>query len=251
MERVRTALVNGVEEAGSLMRRVSGNRNGQLAEHARRWKEVAVRGVREIEPQVSVWGEENLTQKMLVICTLDAATNYSRHLDEYSVMAAYCIDGRPAIGVVHLPESRETYVAEARKGTRIEGRRLSVGSQDSIAGALIACGCDDLFDDHARKGMITQEVLTRGRASLRNFGSIGRHSTLLAWGRVDAVVAPFAEPWNMAAYLLMMEAGATVTDWRGSPIALDSESMVASAPGMHGGLIELLGGVPKGNGRQR
>lgn len=65
----------------------------------------------------------------------------------------------------------------------------------------------------------------------------------LAWmsaGRLDVAITHLPLWDNCAGALLLQEAGARVTDFKGRPFRWDKGELVAAAPKIHGEIIKVL-----------
>ena len=216
-----------------------------VTETDKRNEQLIVRAVRNVDPLISVWGEEygkdsRGPSRLLVIDPLDATTNFARKIELYSIMVALFEEGVPKLGIVHLPETGEMFLAEAGKGTRIDGRRIQVTQRRELSDAVISVNRSNYPEDLIPAGLSVIELLMRNALSWRNFGTAGVEYAYVASGKLDGVVTPLAEAVHAAGYLIMQEAGAKVTDHRGRPISLESETVVAANPELHEQLVDLV-----------
>ncbi|MEW6722875.1 MAG: inositol monophosphatase family protein [Candidatus Micrarchaeota archaeon] len=242
-ERLRGALIRGVMQAGSVLKKQNGGRRA-VWDIERKARDAILREIKATAPALCLWGDREDPESAVSLCPLDSTLNFSREFGEFSVMAAYIEDGRPSFGAVYLPNSEALFTAERGKGARIEGRKVSAGMRTDLSRALVCCGCDCFLQGEAGLSPLALDVissLSRAGVPWRNSGSAGWDSAALATGRADGFIAPLMESQHAAAYLLMEEAGALVTDGKGEKYTMASRSLVAANRELHGRLLDILG----------
>ncbi|MEW6036526.1 MAG: inositol monophosphatase family protein [Candidatus Micrarchaeota archaeon] len=232
-ERHRKAVIRAVQEAGEHLGR-GDKRNGV----EKRSREIMLRRLREAEPVLSMWGEGG-DERSFTICPLDSPINLSRGIAPYGTMAALIEGGETVFGALYLP-GEGLYTAEKGRGARLDGRKVGGPAMTDSSRALICCDCSGYDQDLQPISGAAVDALSRRARIWRNYGSPAAEYAWLATGRVDAVVVPFPESAHAAGYLLMEEAGATVTDGRGRPFSLGSGSLVAAGAALHEELIGML-----------
>ncbi len=239
---LRAALVNSVQEAGLYTKKAAQRgrkKSDGILEIEKRCRGIMASRIREWEPQISLWGENGRSRETVVACPIDSAINFTRGLD-YSVMIAYCEAGVPTVAAIYFPNSQETCVAEAGKGTRLDGRNVEVSSREQLHGTLISCHCSHYSDEDDNAGIGMLHALAESNAAWRNLGSPGSEYCLVAAGKLDGIIVASAESMHAAGYLIMKEAGAEVTDWRGKDATLFSHTIVAANRKLHAELLRML-----------
>jgi myo-inositol-1(or 4)-monophosphatase len=244
-ERLKSAIISATQQAGFYLKNPNGSKKTP-AEVEKRCRDTLLRGIRNADPTLSLWGEERETpERAVAICPLDSSLNFARGLGAYGVMAAYIEESRPVLGALFFPESGIMISAERGKGARIDGRKTSVSMRSELSSALVCCSCDGYMQDvrsvvPVALGVI--QVLAENGIQWRNSGSPSADYAAVASGKADALVAPMQESAHAAGYLIMEEAGAQVTDRSGNRFTLHSQGVVAANPDLHGPLLELLQG---------
>jgi fructose-1,6-bisphosphatase/inositol monophosphatase family enzyme len=168
-----------------------------------------------------------------VIDPVDGTRNFASGIPFFCINIALCLDGEPVVGVTRDPLHDEMFWAERGCGAWRDGERLQTSSKTTVASSVL--GVDIGYDD--ARGQGTLEVLRRlfpGVQSVRILGSAALGLAYAACGRYDIFIHHNLYPWDLAAgMLLVREAGGTITDGTGRPIAVASRSVVAGAPAVH------------------
>jgi myo-inositol-1(or 4)-monophosphatase len=221
---------------------------GDLVSQADRQVEDAVRSVlRRHRPADGVVGEEGGTQPgssaiEWVIDPIDGTLSYLYGLTDWTVsLAARAVDGGLLAGVVATPMLRRVVTASRGGGAWWDGRRLAVRDNADLGHALI--GINFGRGAHrAKAGAMVDALLPRVR-HIRRGGSTAAALTEVALGAADAAWSPSAQPWDVAAgVLLVQEAGGLVGDLTGvTPgTAPSSGNVLAAAPALWEPLRALL-----------
>jgi myo-inositol-1(or 4)-monophosphatase len=165
---------------------------------------------------------------------------------------AVCIALEQADGlrsaVLFLPRLDELFVAERGRGAWVNGRRIRVRQTRRLGDAVVALWHDDsVWGNRALRERIARLALQV--RNVRIFGA-GYGLAGVAAGRLDAYWEQSAHPWDIAAgALLVQEAGGRVTTGAGRPLTLDSPTILAAAPAMHGRIARALNAAGR-NGRR-
>jgi myo-inositol-1(or 4)-monophosphatase len=176
-----------------------------------------------------------------VVDPLDGTTNYAHRLPQFCVSVALEHEGRPLVGAVYDPLSKECFTASTGKGAFLNGRPIAVSMVSQLSAALAAVS----FPARVPRGspLIEDfiEVLHQAQA-IRRMGSSALNLAYLAAGRLDAYWATDTKIWDVAAgWLLVQEAGGVVTGLSGQPCNLARPSFVAAAtPQLHRQMLATL-----------
>ena len=196
-----------------------------------------------------LFGEEHGEQEgtsgyRWVIDPIDGTISFVHGVPAFGTLIGIERDGVPVAGVMNFPAMHERAWAELGGGAwhRIASeppRRVHVSDTDSLDKAMVCTTSFDYFRDHPWE----DSYLAIARASKRTRGWSDCHSELLlVTGRIEAVVEPVLNPWDISAIIAILnEAGGRFTDWNG-----DRESCSAVTPGIatnghiHDELVGLL-----------
>lgn len=175
-----------------------------------------------------------------VIDPVDGTTNFAHGLPIFAVNLALARHGVPVLAVTHHPSAGRTYWAEQGGGAWVRSagtdRPLSVSSVNEMTTALLVTG----FIANRVQGADTNRAeftaLDLKSQAVRRLGSAAISMAWVAAGHLEAYWEAGLKPWDVAAgWLLITEAGGTVTDYDNGPMRLNSPHMIASngQPGVH------------------
>jgi myo-inositol-1(or 4)-monophosphatase len=150
-----------------------------------------------------------------VVDPLDGTVNYLHRLPMWGVSIAAEIDGRGEVGVVHVPEFEESYLAVRGAGAWLirdgQGERLSGSDCPGLAAAIVATGFGYAAQRRLRQAEVVAGLITQV-SDVRRIGAAVVDFCWLARGRLDAYYEAGLNPWDMAAGgLIAEEAGLVVT----------------------------------------
>jgi len=179
-----------------------------------------------------------------IVDPLDGTTNFAHGLALFCVSIALEIDGRVEVGVVYDPIAQELFTAERGEGARRNGERLRASACDTLIDALLCTGFPySVLDDRASQVELFAAFLGRARA-VRRLGSAALDLCYVAAGRLDGFWEDRLHPWDIAAgALIVEEAGGIVSDYAARPVDLDVGQIVASAPGVHRAILDVIDGA--------
>jgi myo-inositol-1(or 4)-monophosphatase len=202
----------------------------------------------DVRPDDAILGEEEQLDRpgrsglRWVVDPLDGTVNFLYGRSAWCVSIA-CEDADgPLVGVVHHPESGETFHAIRGHGAHLDGRSLSVTGVDELARTLVATGFSYDPEVRAEQGRDVADLVPRVR-DVRRDGSAALDLAWCAAGRVDAYVEFGLAPWDWAAgSLLVREAGGQVTEHRRTLAGRSLTGLVAGGRSAHDALTTWLGG---------
>ncbi|MFF0587315.1 inositol monophosphatase family protein [Streptomyces sp. NPDC003781] len=169
--------------------------------------------------------------------------NHLHGLPEWAVTATLVRENRPVLTAVHLPLTGETYTALAGAGAHLDGRALRVSEQTDLGLALVATSQARPDEDASTVRRIGSSVTAMLLDALvvRTSVPATLHLLSVAAGRIDAF-------WQFAGAradllpgaLLVSEAGGRITDAEGRAWTPESDSFLATAPGVHAAAVATL-----------
>jgi myo-inositol-1(or 4)-monophosphatase len=176
-----------------------------------------------------------------IIDPLDGTTNFVHSFPMFCVSIAAEWEGELVVGVIYQPVLRETYVAVAGKGARVNGKRLRVSSRAKLADSLLTTGFTYRKDEWLHREMEAFERLSRIARAVRRPGSAALDLAYLARGVFDGFWERRLNAWDIAAgVLLVREAGGKVTDFSGRELRVESPELVASNGILHDQLFKAM-----------
>lgn len=145
-----------------------------------------------------------------VIDPLDGTTNYSYGLPFFAVSVAYVRRGIIQCGAVYDPSRRELFWAEKRKGAYLDNKKIHVGQETSLSGALVDVGSPYKKENFEKTYPLGGKFHQAGSRAV-NFGSAALECAYVACGRLSLYYEVGLKPWDVVAgALLIEEAGGKV-----------------------------------------
>jgi len=213
-------------------------------------------------PEHGIFGEEGTRERLggeyrWYVDPLDGTTNFAHGFPAFCVIlglehrpagTAEGEDGEMIAGVIYDPLRDDVFVAERGKGAYQNGRRIHVSKIAKLAESLTATGFPSQKRHSSPNVHFYQEITLRSHG-VRRAGSAGLDMAYVACGRLDGFWEFNLNPWDTSAgYLLIEEAGGTVTHFDGGKFTLDSREVLATNGLLLGELTELFGEMFAGRG---
>lgn len=188
--------------------------------------------------------EEGCSGYRWVIDPIDGTISFVHGVPAFGTLIGIEHDGIPVAGVMNFPAMHERAWAGLGGGAwhRIgneAARQVHVSTTDTLQDAMVCTTSFDYFRDEPWE----DSYLAIARAAKRTRGWSDCHSELLlVTGRIEAVVEPVLNPWDISAIIAVLnEAGGRFTDWHGERVSQSSNSPgVTSNGAIHDALIDVL-----------
>jgi inositol-phosphate phosphatase/L-galactose 1-phosphate phosphatase/histidinol-phosphatase len=171
---------------------------------------------------------------------IDGTKSFISGVPLFGTLIALTRGGRPILGVIDQPISRERWVGAAGRPTTLNGAVVHCRPSPGLAAATLFATTPDMFKeaDAAAFARVSNAVkLTRFGADCYAYG-------LLAAGFIDLVLEASLKPYDFCAMVPIVEgAGGIATDWRGASLDLASDGriLVAGDRRAHQAAMALLG----------
>ena len=193
-------------------------------------------------PAHGVYGEEGTRDRMdseyrWYVDPLDGTTNFAHGFPAFCVLLGLERrtpglnpeeDGEMVAGVTYDPLRDEMFVAEKGKGAWLNGRQIHVSRVKTLDESLSGTGFPSKKRHDNPNIYFYQEITLRSHG-VRRAGSAGLDLAYVACGRLEGFWEFNLNPWDTSAgFLLVQEAGGTVTHFDGSPFTLDSREVLAT-----------------------
>ncbi len=192
-------------------------------------------------PEDAILGEEeggSGAPDRWVIDPIDGTKSFVSGVPLYATLVSYEVAGEPVVGVCYFPALDEMLYAEVGQGAFCNGRPARVSTKSEVGGSVFSCGGLNSMKKHGRlKGF---EKLSDEALATRSWSDAYGHA-LVATGRIEAMVDPIVNAWDISAVsLIVREAGGTFTDFAGRE-ALSNEA-ISSNGLLHGKVLEVFRG---------
>jgi inositol-phosphate phosphatase/L-galactose 1-phosphate phosphatase/histidinol-phosphatase len=161
-----------------------------------------------------------------VLDPIDGTKSFISGVPLFGTLIALARHGRPILGIIDQPISRERWIGAAGRPTLFNGAAIRVRPCQSLAAATLFATSPDMFGggDNAAFSRVAATV------KLVRFGADCYAYGLLAQGFVDLVVESGLKPYDFSAILPVVEgAGGVASDWRGAPLTVASDGRVVFA----------------------
>ena len=194
-------------------------------------------------PQAAIYGEEfglegSRDGLLWLVDPLDGTKSFVRRTPFFSTQIALMHAGELVLGVSSAPVYGETMWAHAGGGAWLDGERVRVAPTASMAQASISTGNVKTLTADARWDVLGQMIRDANR--IRGYGDFC-HYHLLARGSLDLVIESDVNILDVAALaVIVREAGGVFTDLDGAPLSLDTRSVLAGTPALHGQALARL-----------
>jgi histidinol phosphatase-like enzyme (inositol monophosphatase family) len=157
---------------------------------------------------------------------IDGTKAYISGKPMFGTLIALVREGRPVIGVIDQPVSRERWVGVTGRATTLNGAPAATRPCASLGQAILNATTPDMF-----RGA-NQARFARLAAAVRHalYGGDCYAYGLLASGHIDLVVEAELKPYDFCALAPVIEgAGGRMTDWQGRALTLASDGRVVAA----------------------
>lgn len=176
-----------------------------------------------------------------IIDPIDGTTNYIHSYPFFSVSIAWMVDDKIEVGVVYAPILDELFAAVREEGAWLNERDIAVSRQKRLDEALLATGFPYEKKQVARAIEHFNSMVKTSRG-IRRDGSAAIDLCYVAAGRIDGFWELGLGSWDIAAgWIIVEEAGGTVSTIAGDPYVLDdSDDILASNGLIHDTLTQML-----------
>jgi len=180
-----------------------------------------------------------------IVDPLDGTTNFMHGIPLFAVAIALERNQEIVASVVYNPVMDELFTAEKGGGAWLGDRkRLRVAGRRHLADCVVATGIRGAgAGDDAR---IIRQIahVAPATSGIRRSGSASTDLAWLAAGRFDGYWETRLSPWDVApGWLLLREAGGTMSDYAGLPGSIWNGEVVAGNEDIQGQLLKALKAV--------
>ena len=206
-------------------------------------------------PSHGIYGEEGTRDDLesefrWYVDPLDGTTNFAHGFPVFCVLLGLehrpnglpaGEDGEMRAGIIYDPLRDECFLAERGRGAWLNGRKIRVSRTELLQESLTATGFPR-HKRHATPNVHFYQEFTLRSHGVRRAGSAGLDLAYVAAGRLDGFWEFNLNPWDTSpGFLLVEEAGGTVTRFDGSKFRLDSREVLATNGRISREMIHLFG----------
>lgn len=205
-----------------------------------------------LTPDAAFVGEESASDSAALLAApscwvvdpVDGTTNFVHRIPMVGVSVAFCLEGRPVLGIVEAPMLGERYYALKGGGAFLNGSPIAVSRADSLSDCLVATGFP--YDVPPRLPAIIRrlEAVLPATQGLRRPGAASIDLAWVGCGRLDVFYEDGLKPWDMAAGIVIVEAaGGRTSDFNGAPAGW-GKSLLATNGIVHADFVNLVADRP-------
>lgn len=169
-------------------------------------------------PEDGVYGEEEGRtgdqKRCWVLDPIDGTKSFICGVPLFATLVAFEESDQRQIGVAFFPALDLMFCAEVGRGARCNGELISVSSKTSLDRSVICTGSVATFH---KRGLLDGYVrLSEAALASRTWCDAYGHC-LVAMGRVEAMIDPRVEPYDVAAIqVIVSEAGGRISSFDGT-----------------------------------
>lgn len=233
--------VNGADQAGIGLEIKADNTPVTAAD--KEAEELIRTAIADAFPDHDFYGEETgrsgqNSDYLWLVDPLDGTRSFVRQYPFFSTQIALMYKDEVVVGVSSAPMFEETAWAVRGEGAWLNGKPLAVSEVGVMEEATVSTGnLTSLAGSDAWQGL--GEIVRRAERS-RGYGDF-YHYHLLAAGKIDIVIESDVNILDIAPLsLIVSEAGGRFSDMDGSPIGLETGSVLAANPTLWAAVREIL-----------
>jgi inositol-phosphate phosphatase/L-galactose 1-phosphate phosphatase/histidinol-phosphatase len=197
-------------------------------------------------PDDGIFGEEHGTVRadaewVWVLDPIDGTKSFISGIPLFGTLIALLHGGRPVLGIIDQPISRERWRGVAGETSTHNGAAIRTRPCPTLAAATLFATSPDMFQGTDAAGFAR---LKAGAKLTRHGGDCYAYG-LVASGFIDCVVEAGLKPYDYCALVPVIEgAGGIMTDWQGQALGLASDGRVIAAGDrrLHAAARTLLAG---------
>lgn len=165
-----------------------------------------------------------------ILDPVDGTTNLMRHNQHSAISLALAAQGEVQLGFVYNPYLNELFTAIRGQGVTLNGNPVQTSPVHQLRDGLISFGTNPYQRQAAHETFARVERVFMAALEVRRCGAAALDLAYVACGRYDGFFEQRLQPWDFAAGLLMVqEAGGSVCNWQGQPLAIrQADSLLAT-----------------------
>ncbi len=177
-----------------------------------------------------------------VIDPIDGTRAFIAGLPVWGTLIGLMAEGRPLIGVMDQPFTRERFWSDGAGAFYRLGdgaaAPMTTSACTRLADAVLACTTPEMFrTDEDQAGFAAMQA----RSRLTRFGGDCYNYAMLAMGLIDVVVEAQLKSYDIVALTPIIEAaGGRVSTWDGGAPGAGGRIVAAATPELHAAALEVL-----------
>jgi len=178
-----------------------------------------------------------------IIDPIDGTVNFANGIPICCVSIALEKDEEMILGAVYNPFLNELFFAQKGSGAYLNDKKISVSTKDAVIKSCLVTGFPYTYLDSPNGPLQVFEKLIRQGIPVRRLGSAAIDLCWVAAGRFDGFYEHKLQAWDSAAgFLIVAEAGGTITDFEGNPYSPYQPHILATNGKIHQELLDVVQG---------
>lgn len=176
-----------------------------------------------------------------IIDPIDGTVNFANGIPLCCISIAVEKDGHMLMGAVYNPLMNEFFFAEQGQGATLNGKPIHVSNQSEVIKSCLVTGFPYTYLDMPNGPLQVFERLIRKGIPVRRLGSAAIDLCWVAAGRFDGFYEHKLQAWDSAAgFLIVEEAGGTVTDFEGTYYSPYQPHLLATNGKIHTEMLDVI-----------
>lgn len=176
-----------------------------------------------------------------IIDPIDGTVNFAHGIPICCVSIGLSYYDQLILGAVYNPMLNELFVAEKDKGATLNGIPIAVSQKEDFRTACLVTGFPYKWPDRGIHPIRVFERFIMQGLPVRRLGSAAIDLCWVACGRFDGFWEYNLNPWDIAAgYLIVQEAGGTITNFDGNPFSVYDKETLATNGLIHREMLFLI-----------
>ena len=176
-----------------------------------------------------------------IIDPIDGTINFAQGIPICCVSIGVEKAGKMIAGAVYCPFLREYYFTEKGQGAFLNGQPIKVSDKSSLVNSCLVTGFPYTYLNSPNGPLQVFERFIRRGVPVRRLGSAAIDLCWVAAGRFDGFYEHKLNAWDSAAgFLLVEEAGGTVTDFKGDYYSPYQPHILATNGKIHDELRQVV-----------
>jgi myo-inositol-1(or 4)-monophosphatase len=176
-----------------------------------------------------------------IIDPIDGTVNFAHSIPICCVSIALKYNDDLLLGAVYNPMMNELFFAEKGKGATLNNKPISVSKKTNFQMACLVTGFPYRWAYDSQHPIKVFERFVLEGLPVRRLGSAAIDLCWVACGRFDGFWEYNLSPWDIAAgYLIVQEAGGTITNFEGKPYSVYDKETLATNGLIHKEMLELI-----------
>ncbi len=178
-----------------------------------------------------------------LIDPIDGTVNFAHGIPICCVSIGLLYNNDLILGAVYNPMMNELFFAEKGKGATLNGNPISVSRKADFKTACLVTGFPYKWPDSREHPIKVFERIVLEGLPVRRLGSAAIDLCWVACGRFDGFWEYNLSAWDVAAgYLIVQEAGGTITDFDGAPYNVFEKETLATNGLIHEQMLKVVQG---------